>query len=161
MDIHEDWPQIKSLFRATFGSSFHYAVATVSGTGEPHVAPIGSLILGEPGRGIWFEKFPRRLPRHLGADGRVCVMAVDSGRWFWLRSLLRGRFARPPAVRLYGVAGELRDATDREVELWRKRVRPVGFTRGHALMWRSMARVRDIEFTRVETVHIGEMTRGD
>ena len=58
------------------------------------------------------------------------------------------------------MAGGLRKATDQEIEQWQRRVRRVRFTRGHAMMWRTMNVVRDIELTRIEPVEIGEMTKG-
>jgi hypothetical protein len=159
MELHENWHQVKGLFRESFKSSFHYAIATVNEDGEPHVTPIGSLILGRPGIGFYFEKFPQRLPRNVRHNSHVCVLAVNSARWFWLKSLVGGGFSTFPAVRLHGIAGELRDATEREVTLWQKRVRSVRFSKGHALMWRDMSMVRDIRFTRIEPVHLGEMTQ--
>jgi len=62
MDINTNWKQIKSLFKNSFNSSFHFAIASVTEKGEPHVTPIGSLILGKPGYGIYFEKFTKQLP---------------------------------------------------------------------------------------------------
>ena len=159
MDLITNWKQVKSLFKKSFRSSFHFAVATVTEDGEPHVTPIGSLILGEPGHGFYFEEFPQRLPRNLGSNKKICVLAVNSNKWYWLKSLVVGRFASPPAVRLHGVAGDLREATDIEISLWQKRVKSVSFSKGHAMMWRSMSKVRDIEFTRIEPVQIGKMTR--
>lgn len=158
MEINTDWPAIKRLFRRSFSSSFHYAISTVTENGEPHVTPIGSLILGAPGHGFYFEEFPSRLPRNLERNPQLCVLAVNSSRWYWLKSLVSGRFGQMPAVRLHGKAGRSREATDKEIALWQKRVRPVSFTKGHALMWRNMRTVRDIEFTRIERVHIGRMT---
>ena len=158
MEIEADWQTIKKLFRDSFTSSFHYAISTVTENGEPHVTPIGSLILGAPGYGFYFEEFPSRLPRNLESNPKVCVLAVNSSRWFWLRSLIRGRFKVPPGVRLCGKAGEAREATDKEISLWQKRLRPVRFTKGHALMWRNMRTVRDIEFNRIEPINIGKMT---
>jgi hypothetical protein len=160
MDLHENWGEVKALFRESFSSSFHYAVASVSENGEPHVTPIGSLILSKPGFGYYFEKFPRKLPQNLSANSHVCVLAVNSGRWFWLKSLLAGKFSSPPAVRLYGVAGDLRAATDQEIAIWQKRVSRVRFSKGHALIWRGMTMVRDIEFNSIEPVYIGAMTHG-
>lgn len=156
----DDWGGVRRLFRSAFTSSLHYAIASVDAQGAPHLTPIGSLILDRPGHGFYFERFTTRLPRHLGKDARVCVLAVDSGRWFWLRSLIAGRFARPPAMRLYGVVGEARAATAREKALWLRRVRPLRFTRGHALLWRDMETVREISFERAEPVHLGAMTAG-
>jgi hypothetical protein len=158
MDINNDWPAIKRLFRKSFSSSFHFAVSTVTENGEPHVTPIGSLILGAPGHGFYFEEFPNRLPSNLERNPHLCVLAVNSSRWFWLRSLVKGRFEHMPAVRLRGKAGDTRAATEKEIALWQKRVKPVRFTKGHELMWRSMRTVRDIEFTSIEPIHIGRMT---
>ncbi len=158
MKITENWTEIKQLFKRSFRSSLHYAIATVNENGEPHITPIGSLILGEPGKGVYFEKFPRQMPQNLQANQQVCVLAVDSGIGFWLRSLLRGKFIAPPAVRLYGVAGELREATQKEIQRWQRRVRSMRFTKGHAMLWADMKMVREIEFTRAEPVQIGEMT---
>ena len=160
MDLVTNWQDVKRLFKQSFKSSCHFAVATVDENGEPHVTPIGSLILGDPGTGVYFEKFTQHLPRNYGTNKRICVLAVNSSKWFWLKSLLGGRFASPPAVRLHGVVGDLRDATDTELALWQKRVKRARFTKGHALMWRTMSKVRDITFTRIEPVHIGTMTRG-
>ena len=158
MDINADWDVIKRLFRKSFASSFHYAIATVDQYGEPHVTPIGSLILGSPGQGVYFEEFPSRLPGNLKNNSQLCVLAVNSSKWFWLSSLIRGKFKSMPAVRLHGEAGDVRAATDKEIELWRQRVSSVQFTRGHAKIWRNMRMVRDVRFTRIEPVHIGEMT---
>ena len=160
MNLLSNWKEVKILFKDSFKSSFHYALATVTENGDPHVTPIGSLILDKPGHGFYFEKFPKHLPHNFGSNKQVCVLAVNSSRWFWLKSLVGGKFASPPAVRLYGVAGELREATDAEIALWQKRVRRVSFSKGHALMWQDMSMVREIMFTRAEPVHIGEMTRG-
>ncbi len=159
MDIIQNWDEIKAIFKHSFKSSFHFSIATVTDKGEPHVTPIGSLILGEPGHGIYFEEFPRQLPINLKTNKQVCVLAVNSSRWFWLISLLSGHFSKPPAIRLYGIAGNVRQATTREIELWQKRVRSVSLSRGHSIMWKNMKTVRDIEFSKIEPVHLGEMTR--
>ncbi|MBT3337964.1 MAG: pyridoxamine 5'-phosphate oxidase family protein [Anaerolineae bacterium] len=159
MSIMENWSEIKAIFKRSFRSSFHYAIATVSESGEPHITPIGSLVLGKPGHGVYFEEFPHQLPRNLEGNQQVCVMAVDSGISFWFRSLLRGKFISPPAVRLYGVAGKRREATEKEIQLWQRRVRRVRFTKGHTMMWKKMRMVREVQFTHMEPVHMGEMTK--
>ena len=159
MQIVENWIAITQLFRRSFRTSFHYAIATINEDGTPHITPIGSLILGETGRGIYFEEFPQRMPHNLQSNQQVCVMAVDSGIGFWLRSLLRGEFSTPPAVRLYGKTGNLRPATEKEIQLWQRRVRSVRFSKGHARMWAKMSMVREIEFTHMEPVQMGELTK--
>jgi uncharacterized protein len=157
--MEKQWPLIKHTFNSAFRTSLHYAIASVDEAGDPHLTPIGSLLLLEPGKGIYFEEFTRQLPRNCRHGGKVCVMAVNSGLWFWLRALIRGRFTTPPALRLYGRVGELRKATDGEIALWQKRVRKVRHTKGHALMWRRMRNVREIVFTHMVQVNMGEMTR--
>jgi len=159
MDVTENWKDVKELFKKSFKSSFHYAIATVNEDGGPHVTPIGSLILGKPGYGFYFEEFPRQLPNNFKINKQVCVLAVNSSRWFWFKSLVIGRFSSPPAVRLHGTVGEIREATEKEIKLWHNRVKPVGFSKGHAMMWTNMKMVREIEFARIEPVHMGEMTR--
>ncbi|MEA3411629.1 MAG: pyridoxamine 5'-phosphate oxidase family protein [Pseudomonadota bacterium] len=159
MDVISNWKEVKDLFKRSFMSSFHFAVATVTESGEPHVTPIGSLILGKAGHGFYFEEFTRHLPKNYRANMNICVLAVNSSRWFWLKSLFGGHFSRPPAVRLHGMVGKLREASEKEIEVWRKRVRPVSFSKGHELMWANMKMVREIEFSRIEPVHLGEMTR--
>ncbi len=162
MDIRENWKDVKSLFKESFKSSFHFAIATVSEGDEPLVTPIGALILGEPGHGFYFEKYSRHFSHNLESNKQVCVLAVNSGKWFWIKSLVSGKFTSPPAVRLHGVAGELREATDKEIALWQKRVQHVRFSKGHELLWSKsrMRMVREIEFTKIEPVYIGEMTSG-
>ncbi|NJD91635.1 MAG: pyridoxamine 5'-phosphate oxidase family protein [Geobacter sp.] len=153
MDMTANWNDIKSLFNQSFKSSFHFSIATVTEDGAPHVTPIGSLMLGKPGYGFYFEKkLLMHLPLNLEKNKKVCVLAVNTSRWFWLKSLITGKFTTPPAVRLHGFAGDSREATEAEVALWQKRVRRVSFTKGHGIMWRNMIRVRDIEFTRMEPV---------
>ena len=41
MTIEAQWPQIKKLFKRSFTSSLHFAMASVNKQGEPHVTPIG------------------------------------------------------------------------------------------------------------------------
>ena len=160
MDVHQNWREVKELFRDSFRSSFHYAIASVSEDGEPHVTPIGSLIPGKPGEGIYFEKFAQGLSRNIDHNNRICVLAVNSSRGFWLKSLIGGRFRFPPAVRLHGTAQKLRPATEMEMSMWQKRVSAVRHTKGHKLMWSEMDMVREIKFDRIDAVHIGQMTHG-
>ena len=160
MQMNENWTKIKQLFKQSFRSSFHYAIATVSEQGEPYITPIGSLILGEVGQGVYFEEFPKQLPRNLENNNQVCVLAVNTSLWFWMKALVQGRFSDPPAVRLYGVAGELRAATDKEIALLHHRVRRLSFSKGYTLLWKNLRIVRDIRFSRMEPVNLGEMTRG-
>jgi hypothetical protein len=160
MALDDRWDEIRRVFGSAFASSLHFAVATVRPDGAPHVTPISSILLLGPGRGVYFEEFTAHTPRHLARDQRISVLAVNTSKWFWLRALLRGRFPAPPAVRLSGVAGERRPATDRELALWRRRVRRVRRTRGYGLLWSEMRTVRELHFDAWEPIVMGAMTRG-
>jgi hypothetical protein len=154
-----DWEAVRAVFRRGFRSSLHFALATVGEDGTPHVTPIGSVLLTEPGKGIFFDIFTSQLARNLDRDPRVCVMAVDSGKRFWLTSLMKGRFAALPALRLVGTAGPLRIATPEEQTRWLRRVRPVRRLAGHR-RWGDLRQVRDLTFDAVLPVTMGAMTDG-
>ena len=154
-----DWAMAREMFRRAFRTSFHYAIATVGEDGAPHVTPIGSILLNDPGQGIFFDIFSSRLSQNLDRDPRVCVMAVDSGKSFWLASLTRGRFTAPPALRLTGTAGPRRPATPTEQQRWLRRVRPVHRLKGHQLLWGDLTHVRDLTFHTALPVQLGTMTK--
>ncbi len=156
--IEQNWSQIKKLFSDSFYSSLHYAIASVNERGEPHVTPIGSLVLTTPGHGFYFEEFTQKLPQNLTVNQQICVLAVNSSKWYWVRSLCLGRFSHHPAIRLFGTAGQKRLATAQEKALWLKRVKKLRLSKGYRLMWNNMQQVRDIHFTHIEWVNLGPMT---
>lgn len=160
MQIGDHWGTIKEVFEEAYKSCFHFAVATVDEDGSPHVTPIGALILREDCTGFYFEENPRRMPINLKRNPRVCILAVNADKLFWGKSLLEGKFATPPAVRLVGRAGELREATADEIAAWQKRIAIAKSTKGYKLLWGKFARVRDIKFDSFEPVYTGEMTGG-
>lgn len=159
--IEAQWPAIRKVFWSAFLSSVHYAIASVDAEGNPHVTPIGTVILSEqPGRGFFFQQFTTALPANADGNARVCVLAVNSGRLFWLRSLLTGKFPSAPAIRLYGTLGPVRKATDEEVRLWKRRVWPAALTRGYAKIWANMTMVREFDFTEARPMRIATMPAG-
>ena len=115
MNPMDCWPQVRRVCSQAFGSSLHYSMASVTEDGAPHITPIGSLLLREPGHAIYFEEFTRHMPQNFQRDNRVCVLAVNSGLWFWVKALLRGRFSSPPALRLHGTVGDPRKGTPEEI----------------------------------------------
>jgi len=159
MEINTHWPLVKKIFKQSFSSSFHFSIATVDKNGQPHITPVGSLILGKPGHGIYFEAFTTKLQNNLKTNNHVSILAVNSNKWFWLKSLFKGRFSEPPALRLQGEAGELREATEFEIELWHRRVKAFKLTKGHKIMWKDMTMVREITFSKIDPVYIGPMTK--
>ena len=91
-------------------------------------------------------------------NNSLSILAVNSSKWFWFKSLVKGSFAEYPAIRLHGEAGALREATEIEINLWHKRVKSVSFTKGHKIMFRDMCMVRDIKLSKIDPVNIGSMT---
>ena len=159
MEIDGHWETIRRLFRKSFASSLHYAVATVDEDGSPSITPIGSLFLRRDRTGFFFDKYLRSLPRHLERNQRICVLAVNSSMFFWLRSLMVGRFETPPGVRLYGTVGERREARPEEIARFRKRISFLRFFKGYDLLWKDFEYARDVHFDSFEPIQAGAMTR--
>ena len=100
MEINTHWHIVNKIFKKAFSSSFHYSIASVDENGKPHVTPIGSLILGAPGKAIYFEEFTSKLPNNIKTNKFVSVLAVNSSKLFWLISLIKGQFHEPPTLLL-------------------------------------------------------------
>ena len=160
MEVEKNWKTIRKTVNQALKSSHYCAMATVNPDGSPDVSPIGSLILGLPGKGIYFEQFPRDMRRNLELDRRICVLAVMGGLGYWLKSLYRGRFATLPGLRLTGRAGTRREATTEEQEQWQKRIKPFRRLKGYKLLWKDMRYVRELTFDAIEPLHMGAMTHG-
>lgn len=157
----QDWNEVRTVFNRAFASNLHFAIASLADDGRPWVTPIGSVLLTEPGRGIYFEEFTQRLAKHTSQNPRIAILAVDGRKRFWVRSLLQGRFATAPSLRLEAtVVGPRRPATEQERARWLRRVRVFRGTRGHSLLWERLGHVRDFEVTAVHPVRLGKMTAG-
>lgn len=158
----EEWSKVRAVCRAGFLSSFHYAVATVDAQGRPHVSPIGSVKLNRDRTGFFFEIFAQRTSRNLDTNPALTILAVNSGRVFWLRSLWKGQFLQPPGTRLLATAGPSREAKPEEIQWWRKVVRPARFLKGHDLLWGddllAHTRVRDFTVHEAQPLRLGAMT---
>lgn len=159
MDIeHGHWNELTSLAGKAFKSCLHFAIATVNEDGTPHVSPIGSLILKDPGEAIYFEIFARQLPLNLKDGAPVSMLAVNANRWLWLRSLYSGRFHAVPAFRLAGHAGKRRPSTEQERRQWQRKVKKARYLKGHDLLWGDLSVVRELHFNRLVPVELGPMT---
>ncbi|RMI27876.1 pyridoxamine 5'-phosphate oxidase family protein [Nocardia stercoris] len=145
--IEGQWDRITEVVARARRSTGHLTVASVDPDGMPTVTPIGTVFLRDDHTGYYFDQYTSALTRNLDADPRFCLMAVDSGSLFWLRSLLVGRFVAAPGVRLYGTAGPRRPATDAELGEVRRRVRPALRLRGGRMLWSDFSHVRDLTFT--------------
>ena len=161
IDLSKDWQKVRRHFSKSFGSSLHVAISSIAQDGEPTNTPIGSLFLHkEQISGFYFEKFPRKLPKYATDDNRICILAVQSSKWFWIKSLLRSHFPSYPAVKLYGKLGLRRPATSSELRALERRMRYLRFTIGYHYLWDDMTFVREVRFYRAEKIDLGKMTAG-
>lgn len=160
MDVQRHWQTIRKVVNRALKSHRFCSVATVGPDGFPHVAPIGSLMLGEAGTAVYFEQFVKSTRANLERDERICVLAVAGGFGSWLKALFWGRFDEPSGVRLIGRAGARRRATDREMKQWLARIRPFRGLKGYNLLWKDMRYVREVTFETFEPLRLGAMGRG-
>lgn len=143
-ELAPQWDRVRDVVRRATGP---LAIASVDADGGPTITPIGTVFLREDCTGFYFDQYTERLAANLDRNPRVCVMAVDSGAVFWLRSLLAGRFRKAIGVRLYGTAGPRRPATAEELDAVQRRVRLSQLTRGGRALWSDFSHVRDLTFT--------------
>jgi uncharacterized protein len=144
----QHWKIIRELFNTSYNTTFHFSLGTVAVDGSPHITPIGSMILRDDKTGFYFEGFSQEIPKNVKLNHRVCVMAVNTGKLFWLKSIIKGRFRTPPGVRLYGKAGEKRKSPADEMAKWQKRIKSLRKFKGYDLLWGDLKYVRDISSRR-------------
>jgi len=153
-----EWTQARLVTRRAVRSCLHCSIASVNADGSAHVTPIGSLLLGPLGRGIYFDVFNARLSANVDRCPEVTILAVDSGPMLWSRALMRGRFSRPPGIRLVGAVGPQRSSSPDEIARFHRTVGPLLRTKGGAAAWASLTRVRDVRVDRIETIRMGSLT---
>jgi hypothetical protein len=158
MELLKNWTDIRKHFSKSFGSSLHCAIASVDQDNKPTVTPIGSLFLNKDQTGFYFEKFPKNLPKNIESNPHICVLAVNSSKWFWLRSLFKEKFQVYPALKLYGTVGDRRKASPTELRALKLRMKFTSSLKGHKYLWNDMEYVRELTFTCVEKINIGKMT---
>jgi hypothetical protein len=158
MEIGKHWKTIQVVFQQSLNSALHYAIATVTKDGSPHVTPIGALFLRDDQTGFFFDIFSVKMSENLERDQRVSILAVNSTIAYWRESFLTGRCKTPPSVRLMGTVGQKREATREEIAMWQKHVEFARGMKGYDLLWGNMRFVRDIYFDSFEPVYMGQMT---
>ena len=122
---------------------------------EIRLFPIGSLRVGEGGGGNYFEIFAKPVTE----GTTISFLAVDINPLFWLRSLVKGRFSHPPALRLRGVVGQRRESTPDEQAAWHRKVHYLLKTKGGKALWSRVGKVRELQLTSVRPVQVGTMTK--
>jgi len=160
--LEKHWPQIMKLANRAFPK---YAFATINADGSPHVTPMGSLILKDNCTGFYFEGFSEQMRENLNRDNRISVLISDFRLVSWIIPLLSGRFSNPNAVRLNGTVGKRREATQSEMDAFKKDKWAVNLARilrwrGYRILWEPLSYVRDIKFHAFESVNLGKMSHG-
>ncbi|MGW4241863.1 pyridoxamine 5'-phosphate oxidase family protein [Nocardia sp. NPDC004722] len=151
------WGQIRGIVERARRSTGHFAIASVDPQGIPNITPVGTVFFRDDHTAFYFDQYTSALASNLDTNPNVCLLAVDSGSWFWFRSLLVGRFSTHPGVRLYGTAGPRRPATEDELNQVRTRVRPMLALKGGRLLWSDFTHVRDLTFTTARPVRYPHM----
>lgn len=157
--IHKNWNKIRAHFRICIKRNMHVAIASVNESGLPTITPIGSLFLNEDHTGFYFEKFASKLNKNSKTNKNICILGVNTGKWFWIKSLFKGKFSAYPAVKLYGELGEKRDANPKEFRAFQRRVRSTKKLKGHQYLWNDMSQIREIKFTHAEKINLGSMIK--
>lgn len=147
MDISKNWHEILNVLNSGKKSNRFFSIATVDQDGNPHVTPIGHVYFRDDMTGYYFDAFSKAMPKNFETNNRICLMAVNSSTLFWLKSLFKGKFGSAPAVRLFGEVGEVRDATEEEIDKLKKSISITSNLKGHKLLWSDLTRVRDMKFT--------------
>ena len=148
----------KRKIKPLFSQAVFCSVATVNTEGIPHVTPIGSVVLKNKNSGWFFQKFTKNIPKNADHCEYATIMAVNAGKWFWLKSVLQGRFKQPPAMRLMVKLGKYRPATQAEGQKVRRRVSIFKRTKGYQMMWQDMSDIREFEIIEYKPIYIGQMT---
>ena len=147
MFFEKHWDEILNVLSRGKKSNRFFSIATVDKSGNPHVTPIGHVFFRDDMTGYYFDAYSKAMPKNFETNKRICLMAVNSGKLFWLKSLFRGEFDSAPAVRLFGEVGGARDASAEEIEKFEKSIAITSKLKGHKLLWSNLTRVRDIQFT--------------
>ena len=156
--LKENWQKIRIHFSKAFGSNMHVSIASVNEENQPTVTPIGSLFLNDNQTGFYFEKFATKLNVNSKMNNKICVLAVNSNKWFWLKSLFKMKFEDYPDIKLYGELGIKREATKKEYRAFQRRIRKTKRLKGSKYLWQDMSMVREIKFTKGEKINLGIMT---
>ena len=158
----ENWKNILKLFgsstRLTASPKIPYTIfATVDEDGSPRLAPYTSLVLKENQTGFFFDEFSGHMTKNLDRDKKICVLLLKTDKWFWIKTVLLGRFDHAPAIRLSGVAGERRLADPREIQDYLRPIKKLKLFRGYKSLWGGMKHGREIIFNSFETVKCGSI----
>lgn len=159
LDMHKDWRIIYSVFKRAQNAGLCHNFSTINEDGTPNITPIGSLVLNanKPG-GYYFDVFNRTLSENVDRNPNVAILAVDSRKLFWLKSVFARKFKTPPAIRLVGKVSARRPALPEEVKRCLDEVKPLKRIGASKTLGKRLKHLRQVEFARVDVVNIGAMT---
>ena len=158
----QEWNNIRKYFgKSTHATSSpvipYCAFATVNEDGSPRIAPYTSMILGENKQGFYFDELSLQTTTNLERDKRICILIVKNNKWFWIKTVIFGRFMHPPGIRLIGTVGKKREATKQEIDAFKKPLKSLKLFKGYEPIWGFMKKGREIYFDAFETVKCGPM----
>ena len=157
MNLH-NWQHIRKVVADAQRAAMHCSIATVDQQLQPTITPIGTLFLHEQGySGFFFDAYSNALEENLAANAKACIQAVNSSRFFWLKSLLKGEFLDYPGVRLYAEIGRLRPASVEESARVNARIKALQWTKGSQKIWSDFTHVRDFKVHGYKWVQYPEM----
>jgi len=159
VELKSNWNDIRTHFNKCFKSNLHVSVASIDKNSIPTVTPIGSMFLNKEFTGFYFEKFISKLPQHYKTNKNICVLIVNSNKWYWIKSLFNGKFKNYPAIKLYGILGERRKATKKEISRLNRRMKLTKGLKGNSYLWGNMEDIREISFYKAEKINLGQMTQ--
>jgi len=159
----QQWSNILKFYgkytHATASPTLPYcAFSTVNEDGTPRVAPYTSLILGENKQGFYFDELSIHTSSNLERDQKVCVLIVKNNKWFWIKTVIFGRFDHPPGIRLMGSVGKKREATEQEINSFKKPLKRLKLFKGYEPIWGFMKYGREIYFDAFEPVKCRTVT---
>lgn len=147
---------IKTLVK----SSLYCSVSTIQDN-IPHCSPIGSVYLESNQQGYYLEMFSTAVKKAHSTNPIGCILVVNTSLLFWLKSLFKGRFPTPPAVRLLVKFGNRRAASDIEQARFRKKVNIFKRLKGHKILWSRPSHIREFSVLKVIPVSLGKVTQED
>ena len=145
MILEKDWKNIQHVFSEAQRSSLHASIATIDSFGQPTITPIGTIFLNDNQTVYFFDTYTEKLSENVIQNPKACIQAINTSKWFWLRSFIKGQFDKYFGVRLYVEIGNLRLATEQEIHAVDRRTKPLQWTKGSQLIWSDFTHVRDIK----------------
>lgn len=142
-----NWQQIIKTISTAQRASMHCSIATVDQLGQPNITPIGTVFLKNNQTGFFFDTYSESFKENIPNNSKACLQAVNIKRFFWLKSMILGKFSDFPGVRLNIEISELRIATAEELAMIEQRIKPLSWTKGSQLIWSSFTHVRDFNVT--------------